>query len=242
MAPGALERARGVSCRGEKLSKGESRTYVTKSRSMPRSWGFFNQTDRSKIAFVTIIISGIKVGPDTPSESVLGDILNEMADFKKKWIGLTRTRRISGLRMRGFFEIDLCRSSDIHGHRRSLFEDMLVPPISDHERIINLHIHLLVACTCCTVEKLAEELKRTWLGRWRIVVKPIYENQATEVAISNLYGYMTKQIFRYSCGGIGNEAVTFNREWEPLWMRKLKNIALEANVEFRSSDRWVHIY
>ncbi|WP_152426621.1 hypothetical protein [Paramagnetospirillum caucaseum] len=168
--------------------------------------------------------------------------MNEMAAFKKKWIGLTRARRLPGLRIRGFFEIDLCRSSDIHGHRQSLFEDMLVPPISDHERIINLHIHFLVACTCCAVEKLAEELKRTWLGRWRVVVKPVYENQATEVAVSNLYGYMTKQIFRYSCGGIGNEAVAFNREWEALWVSKLKRIAIETNVEFRSSDRWIYTH
>ena len=217
-----------------------SRPATGSKSKLPRSWQFFRSVERSKLAFATIIISGILAKPSDSEAAIEAKINAEIERFKSDWTGLTKSRRLSGLRFRGAFEFDLSKCDDIHGHRQLLFDDMGVTPILGDDIIINLHIHLMIACCRCDVEKLSAELRRKWPGRWRVVVKSLFENQSTEEAICNVYGYISKQICRYSSGGVGDIPVIFGYEWEPVWLKKVGRLYKCISLEFRSSDRWLY--
>ncbi len=209
-------------------------------KGLPRSWQFFRSITKSDVAFVTIIISAIPASRHCCKIDIKNKIHEEITSFKKIWLSLSKGRRLPKLRFRGSFEFDLSRAQDIQGHRQSLYDDLSVPQISTDDRIINLHIHLLIACNSHELNKLSNVLQRTWRGRWRVLVKSLYENQSTDDAILYIYRYITKKIYRYSIGGIGDEPVQFNLEWEDFWAEVSKYIYDSMDFDFRSSDRWIH--
>ncbi|WP_148207446.1 hypothetical protein [Paramagnetospirillum magneticum] len=222
------------------MEKNISQPAIGSKSKLPRSWQFFRSVERSKLAFATIIISGIRVSQSASEAEIESKIGAEIELFKSDWASLTKSRRLPGLRFRGAFEFDLSRSRDVHGHRESLFSDMGVQPLVGDDIIINLHVHMLIACSRCDADNLSEELRRKWPGRWRVVVKSLFENQSTDEAVSNIYGYINKQICRYASGGIGDIPVTFGNDWEPVWLKKIGRLYKCMSLEFRSSDRWLY--
>jgi hypothetical protein len=80
-----------------------------------RSWECLPKRDRDHLRWCTIIIGVIRVREpelrDSDRVQEIGDQVSTMVtDFRRRWLGITRGRHLSGLLVRGAFELDLKRA------------------------------------------------------------------------------------------------------------------------------------
>ena len=124
-----------------------------------------------------------------------------IAELRHKMISRCK-RKLSGVRVRGVFELDLLHRRQISpgGHKESFFLSRGVDPtiLPVDARLCLPHIHAVVDLSKHPGNVFRSQMAMEFTGPWRVVLRPLHEDKTVTQNLSALASYSTKLKAAYS--------------------------------------------
>jgi hypothetical protein len=189
----------------------------------------FRRVPHSQLCWTTIITGAVVLTLNEDRAAAVGAAVDDMRSAWRKRV----KQRLPGLRWRGAFEIDLLHPMSVkrRPHKVRLLEDLGVDVQAlgvDH-RILLPHVHAVMDVGQYRSEEVSEELRVPFRGHWRVLSKPLWTAGTVINNLSNLAGYSTKFVFRYSNGYIDERTKygdPFESEWEQVVVHAINTVGV----------------
>lgn len=196
---------------------------------MEKSWHIFNQYKKEQLRFATVICLPIRCDETESPDNIMYRCLESVSDFNKKWISTSRGNGWLGVRVRGYFELEIIKSFPTGiSHKSNLYSSLGVDcsPLSSTSRVVVPHIHFLCGMEDpSNYDAFSDRLRLLFPGSRRVQVKRLFDSQSTNEAIQKIWGYTSKHRspdkWRYVEGGqsgeIENSQCKFGELYESHW-------------------------
>ena len=198
----------------------------------------FARLPRARLAWLTVL--------GTPFVHPLSEpaplFTPHITELRRKMISRCK-RKLSGVRLRGVFELDLLHKWQISpgGHKESFFFSRGVDPttLPTDARICLPHIHAVVDLCKHPGDVFRSQMAMEFIGPWRVVLRPLHEDKTVAQNLSALAGYSTKLKVAYS-DWHPDRSTKFGPAYEPKTRELLHSYVKEVgltNLSFQHGSR-----